>query len=144
MVRGPSKLIGSDNWILNLSSKSLTDVEITLLEPGLKFIQVPNRKSLFGAVDNLLLDIEATFDKYIWSKSIFMSRAQDDIMVKLVTDISHQIQKIEVVPPRANLSQRLRTALMSLREDPNIIVAKADKGDAVVVLDSEHYFGLAA
>ena len=35
-------------------------------------------------------------------------------------------------------------ALKSLREDPNIIVAKAGKGDAVVVLNSEDYFGLAA
>ena len=95
-------------------------------------------------MDSLLLDIEATFEKYIWSKSNFMSRAQDDTMVKLITNIRYQIQKIEVGPPRANLSQWLRTALKSLREDRKIIVAKADEGDAVVVLNSEHYFGLAA
>ena len=35
-------------------------------------------------------------------------------------------------------------ALKSLKEDPNIIIAKADKGDSVVIMDSEHYHGLAA
>ena len=32
----------------------------------------------------------------------------------------------------------------SLKEDPPIIIAKADKGDMVVVLDSAHYFSLGA
>ena len=49
-----------------------------------------------------------------------------------------------MVPPKSNFSQRLRMALKSLKEDPNIIIAKADKGDWVVVMDSEHYRGLAA
>ena len=35
-------------------------------------------------------------------------------------------------------------ALKSLWEDPDIIIVKAGKGDAVVVLDSEHYYGLTA
>ena len=33
---------------------------------------------------------------------------------------------------------------MSLKEDPSIIIAKADNRDTVVVLDSAHYFSLAA
>ena len=56
----------------------------------------------------------------------------------------NEIQNIEVVPPKANFSQRLRAALKSQKEDPNIIIAKADKGDAVVILDSDHYYDLAA
>ena len=32
--------------------------------------------------------------------------------------------------------------MKSLKEDPNIVIAKADKGDTVVVLNSEHYYGL--
>ena len=46
-------------------------------------------------------------------------------------------------PPRPNFSQKLKIALKSLREDPSIIIDKADKGDAVVVMNADHYYGLA-
>ena len=49
-----------------------------------------------------------------------------------------------MVPPKLNFSERLRTAFRSLKADPNIIIAKADKGDTVVVLNSERYYGLAS
>ena len=38
----------------------------------------------------------------------------------------------------------LRIALKSLREDPNIIIAKANKGDTAVIMDSAHYHSLAS
>ena len=61
-------------------------------------------------------------------------------MVKLLTNIKFEIQKIEVIPPRLNfLSKGLAWLSMA-----NIIVAKANKGDAVVVLDTEHHYGLSA
>ena len=122
----------------------MTDDESTLLRLGLKFIQVPSKKFISSALDGLLSDIEVTFDKYIWPKSNLFTRAQDSIMVKVLSNIKNMIHNMEVRPPKLNLSQRLRLALKSLKEDPNIIIAKADKGDAVVVLDSEHYHGLAA
>ena len=64
-------------------------------------------------------------------------------MVKALRDIKRAILSIEVVPPKVNFSQRLRKALTSLKEDSTIIIAKADKGDTVVVLDSTHYYDLA-
>ena len=73
-----------------------------------------------------------------------MTRAQGDTMVKLLLDIRNEIQNIEVVFPKANFPQRLREALMSLREDHHIIIAKADKEDFVVILDSDHHRGFAA
>ena len=135
MHRGFSKLIGSNDRIVNLSSRKLTEDEITLLGLGLKFIQVPSKKCFSGAVDSSLLDIEATFGKYIWSKSNVMSRAQGDTMVKLLNYIKLKLQKIycRSDSSQSKFSQRLRMALESLREDRNIIIAKADKGDAVVV-----------
>ena len=89
-------------------------------------------------MDNLILDIEATFEKYIWPKSNNMTRAQCDIMAQIYDTIKREIQNIQVVPPKSNFSQRLRMALKSLKEDPKIIIAKADKGDSVVIMDSEH------
>ena len=49
-----------------------------------------------------------------------------------------------LVPPKANFPQRLSGTLKSLRVDPTIMIAKTDKGDSVVMLDSDHYYGLAA
>ena len=105
---------------------------------------MPKKKCLSGAVDCLMMDIEVTFEKYIWPKSNIMPRAQVATMDKLLLNIRNEIQNIEVVPPKANIPQRLRGALKSVREDPNIIIAKADKGNSVEILDSDHYYGLAA
>ena len=73
-----------------------------------------------------------------------MTRTQNDIMAKTLHNIKKEIHDIQVVPPKLNCPQRLRNALISLKEDPEIVIAKADKGDTVVVLDSAHYYSLAA
>ena len=80
----------------------------------------------------------------IWPKSNDLTRAQNDIMDQIYSNIRREIQSIQVVSPKPNFSQRLRMALKSLREDPSIIIAKADKGDSVVVINLEQYYGLAA
>ena len=129
-----------------MGSRTLTEDESILLRLGLKFIQVPSEKYFSGAVNGLLQDIGVTFEKYIWPKSRFFTRAQDGIMVKVLLDIKNMIHNMEVHvrPPKLNLSQRLKVAFKSLKDDSNIIISKADKGDMVAVLDSEHYHGLAA
>ena len=142
-VRSFPNPIGSDDKIVNLSSRTLTKDERRLLELGLKFIQAPYKK-IPGAKENLIVDIEVTFNKYIWPKSSYMTWAECDIMAKLKDHIKLEIQNVQVVPPKSNFTQRLKMALKSLKEDPNIIIAKADKGDFVVVMDSEHYIGLTA
>ena len=93
------------------------------------------KKIFSSAIKDLLTDIEVTFEKYIWPKSRFFTRAQDNIMLTVLLDIKNMVHNMEVRPPELNLSQRLRVALKSLKDDPSIIIAKADKGDAVVVLD---------
>ena len=64
--------------------------------------------------------------------------------LKYLSHIKNEIHNIQVAPPKSNFSQRLGNAPMSLKEDPTTIFAKADKGNTVVVLDSAHYFSLAA
>ena len=90
------------------------------------------------------MDIEATFDKYVWPKTHVMTNAQNVVMANILRDIKNRIHSVEVVPPKLNLSQRLRNALIALKEDPTIVIANADKGDTVVVLDAIHYYELAA
>ena len=96
------------------------------------------------AVKYLIKDIVATFEKYIWTKSSVLTKTQVGIIDKMLSYINNRILSTQVAPPKLNFSQRLRNALTSLKEDPTIVIAKADKGDTVVVLDSAHYFRLAA
>ena len=87
--------------------------------------------------------VEATFEKYIWPRSNVMTNTQHDVMANVLRDIKRKIHSVELFPSKLNFLQRLRKALTSLREDPNIVIAKADKGDTVVVMDSAHYYDLA-
>ena len=89
----------------------MTEDEKTILSLGLKFIINPGNRSIYGAVNYLIKDIEATFDKYIWPKSCVMTRAQNDIMAKILLNIKREIHDIQVVPPKLNFPQRLKKAL---------------------------------
>ena len=71
-----------------------------------------------------------------------MSAAQNNTMKGVFTHIK-KILAIETVPLDQIFSRRLKIALSSLREDPTIIIAKAGKGEPVVVTNVDHYYGLA-
>ena len=72
MARSSSNLIGSEDKIVNLSSRTLTKDKRRLLELGLKFIMTPYKNKFFGFKENLIADIEATSDKYIWPISNYI------------------------------------------------------------------------
>ena len=114
-----------------------------MLHLGLKFIQAPEYKSIFSASTHLIADIQATFDKYIWPKSKFLTKVQKNTLNNVLLDIINNIQSVQTLPPLPNFPQRLKNALKSLREDQDIIIAKADKGDTVVIMDSTQYYSLA-
>ena len=80
-------IIGSNKYKANLSSRTLTEDERTVLFLGLKFISNPSVKSVSYAVNYLIKDIEATFEKYIWLKSSVLTKAQDGILTKLLLHI---------------------------------------------------------
>ena len=65
-------------------------------------------------------------------------------MAKVIDSIKLEMQNVQVLPPKSNFTQRLKMALKSLKEDPNIIIVKSDKGDFVVMTDSEQYLGFTA
>ena len=73
-----------------------------------------------------------------------MTNVQNVGMAKILCDIKNKLHSIKVVPPKLNFPKRLRKALTSLKEYSTIVIAKADKGDTVVVLDAVHYYDLAA
>ena len=42
-------------------------------------------------------------------------------------------------PPKSNLSRQLQKAVKNLREDRDIVILPADKGNATVILDQTDY-----
>lgn len=135
--------LGSDIQIANLSKRRLTADEELLLQLGLKFINTPDPSYTSSAPLQILYDIQSTFEKYIFSKSATFTLAQKNSMRKVFWDLRRAIKKIKVIPPRPNFTQRMRNALIALQQDESIIIAKADKGDTIVIMDSDHYFDLA-
>ena len=129
--------------IANLSERRLNEDEELLLQLGLKFIHTPDPSYLPSAPRQFLYDVQSTFEKYIFSKNPTLTLAQRTTMRKVFGDSRKAIKKMKVIPPRPNFTQRMRNALISLKQDKSIIIAKADKGDTIVIMDSDHYFGLA-
>ena len=79
MLGNLSSLIGSTRQVVNLSSRQLMQDELIILCLWLKFIQNPTHEYISSAPIQILADIEATFNKYVWPKEIFVSVAQKNI-----------------------------------------------------------------
>ena len=69
--------------------------------------------------------------------------AADKHLDTVCTDIQNDLGRVHLTPHIPNLPGRLRTALRSLRSNPALVVTKADKGDAVVLLGVTRYTELA-
>ena len=57
--------------------------------------------------------------------------------------IEDNLSRVCLAPHILNLPSHLRIAFRSLRLDPRLVVTKADKGNAVVLLDALQYTELA-
>ena len=95
-VGNPPGLIGSERKVVNLSSRQLREDEVTVLRLGLQFIQTPLHKYILSAPAQLLADIEATFEKYIWPKT--MSAAQNSTMQGVLMHIRKKFYLLKRSP----------------------------------------------
>ena len=117
-----SNQVDKTNWVLNLSSRSLTDAETNLLKKGLNFAITASRvpaAEIIAKVESAIrtLDVETA-----------------DSMRRSVNNI---LQKAE--PPKTNITREMRTALKSLKEDRSVMILPANKGRASVLLDADNY-----
>ncbi|XP_047120504.1 uncharacterized protein LOC124803362 [Schistocerca piceifrons] len=108
--------------IVNLSNQKLDDGSISALSKGLKFSPAPRHLSI--------LDIISGIEQC--NRNLSHNGAED---VRLTT--SHILVKAK--PPESNISQEERRCLRLLRENEDLVVLPADKGNATVVLNSADY-----
>ncbi|KAL9962577.1 hypothetical protein ACROYT_G031688 [Oculina patagonica] len=114
--------VDKTNWVINLSSRSLSDAEIALFRKGLNFAVTPTNipaKEIIASVESAVRQLNTE---------------QADLVRRAVNDILQQAE-----PPEPNITKEIRDGLKSLKEDDSIMILPADKGRASVVLDTETY-----
>ena len=111
-----------DKWVLNLSSKELSELERRGLEKGLKFAIAPNKIPT--------AEIIASVEEGIF-------RLDDDQKHLVRAEVSSILRRAK--PPPKNISSNVFKALISLKKDPDRLVLSADKDNCVVVMDKHQY-----
>ena len=136
---------------MNLSSRNLTDSEISLSLKGLNFILTSNtidkaklttKLEALGRILRLKLHFrneenEFELDQFK-PKSNFNPRNKDAAIEIYMSSLEEKLIKLEIPKDKCNsLTSKERQALYDLKNNKNIVVKGADKGSAVVVWDRE-------
>ncbi|XP_052261675.1 uncharacterized protein LOC127865763 [Dreissena polymorpha] len=144
--------------VTNLSKKTLTDAQISLLSKGLKFI--PTRKTIDKG--KLLTDLSAwerrmRLKEYFYSEDAEHRTREDEHQYKKKTstwtpkagrdkwqDTYIQAVKDDIICGlkrkfKYNLSKSEEQAIKELLHDDDIVIRPADKGSGIVIMDREDY-----
>ena len=144
--------------IINLSSKKLTNAELSLLSKNLKFVPTPRSPNLM----DMEIDIKE-FVRKLQLKEIFHNKPSVDIsIVKPPSDFLPLIDNVKN-PLLKNVCQNLNNtaenlnnllpeekvyrnitssenkALEELKRDDSIIIKEADKGGSVIIMNKTYY-----
>ena len=114
--------VDKSKWVINLSSRSLSDAEVSLLQKGLNFAVTPTSipaTEIVAKVESAIRPLDAE---------------QADTVRRNVNSILQRAK-----PPEPNITREMKQALKGLKEDKNIMILPADKGRASVVLDKNTY-----
>ena len=111
-------------WVVNLSDKTLTSDEENVLKHGLNFAVSPKEIP----VDDYIIAIETA------------CRAIGPVSKEAETLRAHCVRVLKNAPrPKPNLKKSERVALDNLAKDSTITIVPADKGRAVVVMNTTDY-----
>lgn len=109
-------------WVVNLSSRPLSDAEKAVLSEGRNFSPAPTRippAEVVAAVDSGLM------------------RVPEEQAELVRTRITGALSKVR--PPHVNLLPTEHSAIKSLQKNDHILVLPADKGREKVVMDKLQY-----
>ncbi|XP_029656319.1 uncharacterized protein LOC115230243 [Octopus sinensis] len=142
--------------IINLSKKILSSIQIKILARGLKFIPTPRRSNPNEIKDNTLDFCR----KLRLTEALYNYTTEDDSIVKdkseyhpttgrnkgldvfcdhITCFLYNTIPKQHI---KSNLNLNEWKDLVELKNDINLTIKEADKGSAVVLMDTEYYKNL--
>lgn len=147
----------SESNIVNLSSSALTPNHISFLNLGLSFtpshlVTFPKLNRDFTYFSDTLISRLLPFSTetnfilfirnqqhlfFIWMPPNFL------FLSSISTTLSKPSAPLNVFFPKSNLSSVQRQACKEVSTLPNTIIIKANKGDSIVVLDTQQYLSLA-
>ncbi|XP_072037413.1 uncharacterized protein [Amphiura filiformis] len=116
-----------ERWVKNLSDRSISDSECSLLEKGLNY--AVSSKRIEG---RQITEIITSTESAIRSSKLEYSRAEE-----LRQRVNASI--LSAKPPKSNLTKSEYLAVDSLKKDDSITILPADKGRCTVVLNSKDY-----
>ena len=140
--------------MVNLSNKKLGQAEVDLLEKGLTFVPKPPKPKQEEVQSSLsdfnrrlklnhffhnkpqLGDPKPFIEKSGWSPDDQL--IPEDILKEIKT-LEEEVNKIKLKNGPSNLSKQEKSAIKSLKQDKNIIIKPADKGNATVIMDKSEY-----
>ncbi|XP_071944743.1 uncharacterized protein [Antedon mediterranea] len=111
-----------EKWVVNLSSKLVSEDEISALQRGLNYAASPRSMP----IDDLIVAAEKAAD-------LVPLEEQDTVRSKIVA-----IVKSTTLPP-SNLTPKERKAINNLKKDKSILILPADKGRSTVILNTNDY-----
>ena len=124
LFKGQNRSRFQDEWIVNLSSTTITDHQKSVLSKGLNFAPTPNKvpvPKIIGNIETALKYSKASLE------SISQARSQ---IVKILS------KQRKLTP---NLSPEESKALKELKNNESIMILPADKGRATVIMDKDDY-----
>ena len=116
-------MVDQEKWVVNISKRDLTPVEITALRKGLNFSITPDKVP----VSKILSSIETGIHNLSQS-------AKDTIRVSVASTL-----KTCNLPATANITREEERALDDLTKNEEVTFVPADKGRSVVVMDKDEY-----
>ena len=112
------------NWVVNLSQHRPTPGEMKLLERGMNFATCPKAVPK----TDIVVGVES---------ALRQSGVDSQTAERARATIAGILKKAK--PPNTNIDKEEQEALRSLRENKEITILPADKGNATVILDTEAY-----
>ena len=113
-----------DRWVINKSDHQLSEPEHTLLQNGLNFAVTPTSLP----TDELITSVESA------TKCVGLD---SDEASEIRSKASELLRKAKL--PKSNITQQERETIKSLKDNKDIMVIPADKGRAVVVMNTRKY-----
>lgn len=109
-------------WVINMSSRQLTESETSLLSKGLNFAPAPRKipsQQIINEVESSLYNLDP----------VKRSEVRNPVVGVLSS----------AKPPMNNLTRDEMGAVKTLKNNKNIIILRADKGNATVVMNKKEY-----
>ncbi|OXA38612.1 hypothetical protein Fcan01_26646 [Folsomia candida] len=116
--------------VINLANKSLTKDEETLLKLGMNFAIPPHN------VAEQIIDTVIAVERVVNDANIPETK-KENIRYETTKIINSEKRKVAEVDHKMN--KWIKTTIRKLKDDKNIIITKADKGNATVIMDKLEY-----